>query len=308
MDKNSKIYVAGHAGLVGSALVRALGQKGYNNLLLKTRQELDLTSGPAVARFFEAEKPDYVFLAAAKVGGIIANDTYPADFIRDNILIQTNIIDNARAHGVKKLLFLGSSCVYPKFAPQPIREEALLTGELESTNKAYAIAKIAGIVMCQSYNRQYGTSFISVMPTNLYGPNDNFDLENSHVIPAMIRKFDDAKKNNADVATLWGSGNPRREFLHVDDLADACIFLMNAYTGSEIVNVGTGKDMTIRELAEAVKKTVGYAGEIVWDSSKPDGTPQKLLDVSKIASLGWTHRIAFPDGIRTTYQWYGENL
>lgn len=307
MKKNAKIYVAGHNGLVGSAIVRELQKNGYSNLLTRTREELDLTRQDLVESFFSEEKPEYVFLAAAKVGGILANDTYPADFIKDNLMIETNIIDSAYKNKVKKLLFLGSSCVYPKNAPQPIREEYLLTGELEETNKAYAVAKIAGIVMCQSYNKQYGANFLSVMPTNLYGEGDNFDLENSHVLPAIIRKFDDAKKNNAKEVVLWGTGNPKREFLYVDDLANACLFLMNNYDNGEILNIGTGEGLSILELARLVKEIVGYEVNIVWDSSKPDGTPKKILDVSKIHSLGWKHQMALKDGIKKTYEWYKEN-
>lgn len=308
MDKNAKIYVAGHRGLVGSALVRELEKNGYHNLVLKTREELDLTCQKEVEDFFHAEKPEYVFLAAAKVGGILANDTHGADFIRDNIMIETNIIDFAYKNNVKKLLFLGSSCIYPRNAPQPLKEEYLLTGELEPTNKAYAMAKIAGIVMCQSYNKQYGTNFLSAMPTNLYGEGDNFDLENSHVLPAMIRKLDDAKKNNAPEVTLWGSGRPKREFLHVDDLASACVFLMNNYDSGEIVNIGTGEDLSILELANLIKEITGYEGKIVWDSSKPDGTPRKLLDVSKIRALGWKHSISLTEGLKSTYEWYKANI
>lgn len=308
MEKNSKIYVAGHKGLVGSAIVRELQKNGYSNLLIKTLEELDLTRQDLVENFFKTEKPEYVFLAAAKVGGILANDTYPADFIRDNLMIETNIIDSAYKNKVKKLLFLGSSCIYPKNSPQPIKEEYLLTGELESTNKAYAVAKIAGVAICQSYNKQYGTNFISVMPTNLYGIGDNFDLETSHVLPAMIRKFDDAKKNNAKEVILWGTGSPRREFLYVDDLANACLFLMNNYNDGEIINIGTGVDISILELANMVKECVGYEGKIVWDTSKPDGTFRKLLDVSKIKSLGWNPKVELIDGIQKTYSWYKDNI
>ncbi|MFA7290453.1 MAG: GDP-L-fucose synthase [Melioribacteraceae bacterium] len=308
MKKDSKIYVAGHGGLVGSALVRELEKNGYVNIIKRTHTELDLTSQVEVEKFFSVEKPEYVFLAAAKVGGIVVNDNYPADFIRDNLMIQTNVIDLAHKHKVKKLLFLGSSCIYPKFAPQPIKEEYLLTGELEMTNKAYAIAKITGITMCQSYAKQYGSNFISIMPTNLYGMNDNFDLESSHVLPAMIRKFDDAKKNNFKEVVLWGSGKPKREFLHVDDLASACVYLINNYSSSEIINIGTGEDLSISELANIIKKIVGYEGNIVWDSSKPDGTSRKLLDVSKIHSLGWKNKIDLADGIKKTYDWYKENI
>ena len=308
MQKNSKIYVAGHAGLVGSALVRMLVQDGYTNLLTKTRFELDLTNQQQVKDFFEKEKPEYVFLAAAKVGGILANDMYSADFIRDNLIIETNIIDSAFKSGVKKLLFLGSACVYPKVTPQPIKEEYLLTGELEPTNKAYALAKIAGIVMCQSYRKQYGANFISVMPTNLYGEGDNFDLQNSHVIPAMIRKFHEAKESGVGEVVLWGSGSPTREFLYVDDLANACLFLMNNYNDSEIINIGVGEDLSILDLAKLVKEAVGYKGGIVWDTSRPDGTPRRLLDVSKIKALGWKPEIILTDGLQKTYKWYKENL
>jgi len=307
MNKDSKIYVAGHKGLVGSAIVRALQGQGYNNLVLKTHQELELLDQSAVKKFFEQEKPEYVFLAAAKVGGIMANKTFPADFIYKNLVIQTNIIHNAYLNKVKKLLFLGSSCIYPKLAPQPLKEKYLLTGDLEPTNKPYSLAKIAGIVMCQSYNEQYGTNFISLMPTNLYGPNDNFDLENSHVMPAMVRKFHEAKIAEKPSVTLWGTGSAQREFLYVDDLAKASLFLMENYHDSAIINVGTGEDVTIKELAEKVRVVVGYEGEIVWDTTKPDGTPKKLLDVSKLHTLGWKHTIQLDYGIATTYTWYKEN-
>lgn len=307
MNKDSKIFVAGHRGLVGSAIVRALQKKGSTNLILKTRQELDLTDQHAVADFFATEHPEYVFLAAAKVGGIMANKTYPADFIQQNLAVQNNIIHNAHLHKIKKLLFLGSSCIYPKLCPQPIKEEYLLTGELEETNKAYAVAKIAGIIKCQSYNEQYGTNFISLMPTNLYGPNDNFDLANSHVLPAMLRKFHGAKIKNEPAITLWGTGGAMREFLHVDDLAEASLFLMENYNDSSIVNVGTGEDVTIKELAEKIKNVVGYEGTIDWDTTKPDGTPRKLLDVSKIHSLGWKHLITLDKGIAETYTWFKKN-
>ncbi|MHB1117906.1 MAG: GDP-L-fucose synthase family protein [Minisyncoccota bacterium] len=307
MEKNSKIFIAGYRGLVGSAIVRALQKEGFTNLVLRTHEELDLTSQQAVADFFAQEKPEYVFLAAAKVGGIMANKTHPADFIYSNLTIQTNVIHNAYVHKVKKLLFLGSSCIYPRLCPQPIKEEYLLTNELEPTNKAYAIAKIAGIIMCQSYNEQYGTNFISLMPTNLYGPNDNFDLENSHVLPAMIRKFHDAKVNNAPHVTLWGTGGAMREFLHVNDLAGAALFLMNNYNDSAIINVGTGEDVSIKELAEKVRVAVDYKGEIVWDTGKPDGTPRKLLDVSKLHNLGWQHSIDIQDGLKETYEWFNKN-
>jgi len=304
MEKNSRIYIAGHRGLVGSAIVRKLQSLGYTNLLTRTSRELDLRNQAAVTEFFQQKKPDYVFLAAAKVGGIMANNTYPAEFIYNNVMIQTNIIHNSYLNGVKKLLFLGSSCIYPKFAPQPMKEEYLLTGELEPTNEPYAIAKITGIKMCQAYNSQYGTNYISLMPTNLYGPNDNFDLETSHVLPAMIRKFHEAKVNNSPEVVLWGTGSPKREFLHVDDLADACVFLMNNYDGSEIVNIGTGEDLTIKELAQMIKEIVGYEGKVTWDSSKPDGTPRKLLDASRLEGAGWRASIGFNEGISLTYCWF----
>lgn len=308
MDTTAKIFVAGHRGLVGSAIVRKLESEGYENILTKNKSELDLLDQKAVADFFEAEKPEYVFLAAAKVGGIVANRDFPADFIYQNLQIQNNVIQSAYKNDVKKLVFLGSSCIYPKLAPQPIKEEYLLTGPLEPSNDAYAIAKIAGIKMCQSYNKQYGTNYISLMPTNLYGPNDNFDLESSHVLPALIRKFHEAKESGSPTVTLWGTGSPMREFLHVDDLADASVSLMNNYDGSEIVNVGTGEDVTIKELAELIRDTVGYKGELEWDSSKPDGTPRKLLDVSKIHNLGWKHKTTLEEGIKDTYSWYLERL
>lgn len=307
MNKESKIFIAGHRGLVGSAIVRTLQSKGFSNLMLKTRAELDLADQHAVSDFFAKEKPEYVFFAAAKVGGIMANKTYPADFIYENLVIQNNIIHSSYQSGVKKLLFLGSSCIYPKLCPQPIKEEYFLTSELEPTNKAYAIAKIAGIVMCQSYDEQYGTNFISLMPTNLYGPHDNFDLENSHVLPAMIRKFHDAKVQGAPQVTLWGTGSAKREFLHVDDLARATLFLMENYHDSAIINVGTGEDVSIKELAEKVRTIVGYQGEIIWDTTKPDGTPRKLLDVTKLHTLGWEHHIPLDEGITSTYAWFTEN-
>ena len=307
MNKTDKIYIAGHRGLVGSAIVRNLKKNGYNNLLLRTSKELNLTNQADVNQFFETEKPDYVFLAAAKVGGIHANDTYPADFIRDNLQIQTNIIDAAYRNKTKKLLFLGSSCIYPKFAPQPMKEEYLLTGELEPTNEWYAIAKIAGIKMCQAYKKQYGFNAISLMPTNLYGPGDNFNLENSHVMPALIRKFHDAKVNNLPEVEVWGTGTPKREFLHVDDMADATVFLMSNYDAAQFVNVGVGEDVSIKELAEIVKETVGFEGELKFDSSKPDGTPRKLLDVTKLNEAGWRAKINLVDGVKTTYQWFLEN-
>lgn len=308
MDTAAKIFIAGHRGLVGSAIVRALEKAGYFNLLLKTHTELDLTNQAAVAEFFAMEKPEYVFLAAAKVGGIMANKTHPAEFIYQNLQIQNNIIESAHQSNATKLLFLGSSCIYPKLAPQPIKEEYLLTGPLEPTNQAYAIAKIAGITMCQSYNAEYDTNYISLMPTNLYGENDNFDLESSHVLPALIRRFHEAKENGVPSVTLWGSGSPKREFLHVNDLADASLFLMNNYDSSEIINVGTGEDVAIKELAELIKETVGYDGEIEWDTSKPDGTPQKLLDVSKLHDLGWKHHYSLEEGIKSTAKWYAGNV
>lgn len=304
MGKSSKIYVAGHRGLVGSAIYRRLIQEGYTNVVVRARQELDLTQAADVDRFFAEERPEYVFLAAAKVGGILANNTYPGDFIRENLAIQINVIDAAKRYGVKKLVFLGSSCIYPKHAPQPIKEEYLMTGPLEPTNEPYAVAKIAGIVMCQAYNRQYGTNFISLMPTNLYGPGDNFDLETSHVLPALIRKFHEAKVNSSPTVTVWGTGTPRREFLHVDDMADAAVFLMNNYDSGEIINVGTGEDVSIRELAELIARIVGFQGELVFDTSKPDGTPRKLLDVSRLHALGWRAKISLEEGIRSTYEWY----
>ena len=307
MEKNSKIFVAGHRGLVGSSVVRQLEEKGYTNILVRTHEELDLLDPAAVRGFFEAEKPEYVFLAAARVGGILANNTFPADFIRENLIVQTNVLHEAHQNGVKKLLFLGSSCIYPKLAPQPIKEEYLMTGPLEETNSAYAVAKIAGIEMCQAYHRQYGSNFISVMPTNLYGPNDNFSPERSHVLPALIRRFHEAKEQNAPEVVVWGSGSAKREFLHVDDLGNACVFLMETYDDPSIINIGTGEDVTIKILAEMIKKTVGYTGEIRWDTTKPDGTPQKLLDVSKIHALGWHHNIALPEGLASTYRWFVEN-
>lgn len=306
MQKNSKIYIAGHRGLVGSALVRALEAEGYTNLITRRHGELDLLDQRAVAGFFAAEEPEYVFLSAAKVGGIGANSTYPAAFIYENLMIAVNIIHQAYLHGVKKLLFLGSSCIYPKLAAQPIKEESLLTGPLEETNDAYAMAKITGIKMCEAYNRQYGTKFISVMPTNLYGMNDNFNLETSHVFPALIRKFHEAKVSGARSVTIWGTGTPVREFLFVDDLADACLYLMHTYEGSKIVNIGTGVGVTIRELAEKIAAVVGYEGELVFDRMKPDGTPVKINDVSYLTSLGWTAKVSLEEGIRRTYRWYRE--
>jgi GDP-L-fucose synthase len=302
MQKNSKIYVAGHRGLVGSAIVRKLQKEGFSNLLLRTSSEVDLRNQEAVKAFFEAEKPEYVFMAAAKVGGINANNVYPADFIYDNLCIQNNVIHESYRTGVKKLLFLGSSCIYPKNAEQPIKEEYLLSGYLEPTNDAYAIAKIAGIKMCQSYQKQYECNFISAMPTNLYGPGDNYDLKNSHVLPALLRKFHEAKLNGEPTVTVWGTGKPRREFLHADDLADACLFLMDHYDSPEIINIGVGKDISIGEMAQMIKNITGYEGEIVFDSSMPDGTFRKLLDVSKLNGLGWEAKIGFEEGVEATYQ------
>ena len=329
MNKNSRIYVAGHRGLVGSAIYRRLESEGYTNLVVKTSTELDLRRQADVEAFFEKERPVYIFLAAAKVGGIMANSTYPADFICDNLMIQTNIIHASYKYGVKKLLFLGSSCIYPKHAPQPMKEEYLLTGELEPTNEPYAIAKIAGIKMCQTYNKQHGTNFISVMPTNLYGPNDNFDLETSHVLPALIRKFHEAKLQMEQVkakvkdftqpepqpkpdlkpqpVVIWGTGTPRREFLYIDDLSDACLFLMEEYDGSEIINVGVGEDISIRDLGSLIKEIVGYEGDIAYNDSRPDGTPRKLLDVSKLNALGWKAKTSLREGIARTYDWYVKN-
>lgn len=304
MNQESRIYVAGHNGLVGSALVRELKAKGYNNLLVRTRKELDLSMADQVNAFFASEKPEYVFLAAAKVGGILDNSTYPAEFIRENLSIELNVIDSAYRHGSRKLLFLGSSCIYPKFAPQPIKEDSLLTGPLESTNEPYAIAKIAGIKLCQAYRVQYGADFISAMPTNLYGPGDSFDLKRSHVLPALVRKFHEAKKFNEPNAIVWGSGTPKREFLYVEDLADACVHLMNEYSEHESINVGTGQDISISEVAEIIREIVGYDGEIVYDDTKPDGTPRKLLDVSKLDKLGWKPRVSLQEGIKQTYDWF----
>jgi GDP-L-fucose synthase len=304
MKNDSKIFVAGHRGLVGSAIVRQLEKDGFTNIITRTRLELDLTDQQAVSAFFATEKPEYVFDAAAKVGGILANDTYPADFLMQNLRIQNNIISSAHDSGVTKLLFLGSSCIYPKLAEQPIREDSLLTGPLEPTNDAYAIAKIAGIKLCQSYKKQYNDNFISVMPTNLYGENDNFDLETSHVLPALIRKFHEAKESNSPTVSAWGTGSPMREFLYVDDLASACVHLMQTYNEGDIVNIGTGEDVTIKELTELVKEVTEYQGEIVWDSTKPDGTPRKLLDVSRLHSLGFRHTTELADGIKKTYSWY----
>lgn len=310
MEPKDKIYVAGHQGLVGSAIQRRLEAGGYRNIVTRSLEELDLRIQSEVQSFFAEEQPQYVFLAAAKVGGIEANRTYPADFIYDNLMIEANVIHQASEHGVKKLLFLGSSCIYPKLAPQPLKEEYLLTGSLEPTNEPYAVAKIAGLKMCEYYNRQYGTDFISVMPTNLYGLNDNFDLQTSHVLPALLRKFHEARMSNADEVEIWGTGTPRREFLYVDDLADACVYLMEGYSHQEIgtfVNIGTGRDITIAELAAMIKNITGFRGELVFNTDMPDGTPQKLLDLSKIESLGWTARISLSEGIRSTYEWYLRN-
>lgn len=307
MNLDAKIYVAGHRGLVGSAIVRNLEAKGYKNIICRTHKELDLTNQEAVRTFFEEEKPEYVFLAAAKVGGIHANNTYPADFIYDNLMIQNNVIKAAHDFEVKKLLFLGSTCIYPKMAPQPIKEEYLLTGSLEETNEAYAVAKIAGLEMCKFFKRQYGDNFISCMPTNLYGPNDNFDLKNSHVLPALIRKFHEAKVNNSDVVEVWGTGTPLREFLYVDDMADACVFLMENYDGEQHVNIGTGEEVSIRELAETVKEVVGFEGELVFNTDMPDGTPRKLTTVDKLHGLGWKHNVSLNEGIKLAYTWFLEN-
>jgi GDP-L-fucose synthase len=304
MNYQDKIYIAGHNGLVGSAIFRNLKSQGYTNLITRERKELDLLDQHQVADFFQQTKPDCVFLAAARVGGIMANKNYPADFIYQNLQIQNNIIHNAYLSNVGKLLFLGSSCIYPKYADQPIKEDSLLTGELEPTNEPYAIAKIAGIKMCQSYNRQHGTEFISAMPTNLYGPGDNFDPETSHVLPALIRKFHEAKENGQEKVTLWGTGSPKREFLYVDDLADACIFLMNNYNDNKPINIGTGQDISIQELAEMIKGITGFQGEIEWDTSKPDGTPRKLLDVSRLHKLGWKHQTNLKTGIEKIYEWF----
>ena len=307
MKKKSKIFVAGHRGLVGSAIKRKLEKLGYTNIVIRTRKQLDFLDKNKTLKFFEKEKPEYVFLAAAKVGGIMANKNYPAQFIYENLVIESNVIDSAYFTKVKKLLFLGSSCIYPKLAPQPIKEEYLMTGPLEPTNCNYALAKIAGIFICQAYNKQYGTNFISVMPTNLYGPNDNFDPINSHVLPALIQRFHEAKEGGAKKVTVWGSGKAKREFLHVDDLADACIFLMQKYNDSEIINIGTGKDLSIKELTEKIKKIVGYNGKIVWDKTKPDGTPRKLLNVNKLHKLGWKYKIDLTDGIKMAYEWYKDS-
>jgi GDP-L-fucose synthase len=302
MEKNARVYVAGHRGLVGSAIWRGLEKRGFTRLIGRTRGELDLLNGAAVEKFYRDGKPEFVFVAAAKVGGIHANNTHPAEFIYENLQVQNNLIHGAYRAGVRKLLFLGSSCIYPKLAPQPIKEEHLLTGPLEPTNEWYAIAKIAGIKMCQAYRRQYGCDFISVMPTNLYGPNDNYDLQSSHVLPALIRKFHEAKVSNAPTVTCWGSGSPKREFLYVDDLADACVFLMENYSGEDFINVGYGSDVTIRELAETIQRIVGFSGKIVWDTSKPDGTPRKLMDSSRLLALGWKPKVNLETGIRLAYE------
>ena len=304
MNKEAKIFIAGHRGMVGSAIHRRLSDLGYRNIITKTSVELDLRVQERVNEFFEAEQPEFVFLAAAKVGGILANNTYRADFIYENIMIQSNIIHSSYATGVKKLMFLGSSCIYPKMAPQPLKEEYLLTGLLEPTNEPYAIAKIAGIKMCDAYRSQYGCDFISVMPTNLYGPNDNYDLQNAHVLPSLVRKFHEAKLNQASEVTIWGTGTPKREFLHADDLADACVFLMKTYSDAGLVNIGTGEDVSISELAALIKKVVGYGGNIIYDSTKPDGTPRKLMDVSKLNGLGWKFTIPLEKGLEMVYQEY----
>jgi GDP-L-fucose synthase len=316
MEKNARIFVAGHKGLVGSALMRNLAMQGYNNLITRDIKELDLLNQEATFAFFKKEKPDYVFLSAAKVGGIWANNNYPAQFVYENLQIQNNVIHGSYLSGVKKLLFLGSSCIYPRLCPQPIKEEYLMTGPLEPTNDSYALAKITGIKMCQSYNRQYGTNYIAVMPTNLYGINDNFNPQNSHVLPANIRKFHDAKINNAKEVVAWGTGKAMREFLYVDDMADGCIFLMNNFNptkeqnekGDIFVNLGTGQDMTIKELLEVIKEVVGFQGDIIWDNTKPDGTPKKLLDVSRINAMGWRHKMDFKEGIKIEYQWFLSNI
>lgn len=307
MEKDAKIYVAGHKGMVGSAIVRQLEAQGYTNIIVRSHKELDLTRQDQVERFFEEEKPEYVFLAAAKVGGIMGNATAKADFMYDNMILEMNVINAAWKNGCKKLEFLGSSCIYPKFAPQPMKEDCLLTSSLEETNEAYALAKISGLKYCEYLNTQYGTDYISVMPTNLYGPNDNYHPEHSHVLPALIRRFHEAKEAGVKSVTCWGDGSPLREFMYVDDLADLCVFLMNNYSGNETVNAGTGKELTIKELTELVAKVVGYEGEILWDPSKPNGTPRKLLDVSKAAALGWTYKTELEDGIRLTYKDFLEN-
>src|SRR6201996_2670086 len=308
MNHNSSIFVAGHRGLVGSALVRALRAAGYDNLIVRTRQELDLTRQDAVERFFVTERPEYVFVAAARVGGILANDTYPAEFLRDNLCIHTNVIDSAYRNGTRKLLYLGSSCVYPKHAPQPMNEDCLLTGPLEPTNEWYAIAKIAGVKMCAAYRRQYGFNAIAAMPTNLYGPGDNFDLAASHVLPALMRKIHEAKMSGSATVEVWGTGTPKREFLYVDDLAEACLFLMQRYDDSQLINIGCGRDQSIAELAHTIARVVGFAGDLRFDASKPDGTPRKLLDTSRINRLGWQPRVGLEEGIREAYDWFLENV
>jgi GDP-L-fucose synthase len=308
MESNSKIYIAGHRGMVGSAIFRALEARGFRNIITRTSSELDLRNQAAVERFFAEEKPEYVFLAAAKVGGIHANNVYRADFIYENMMIQNNVIHQSYVNGVKKLLFLGSSCIYPKMAPQPLKEEYLLTGLLEYTNEPYAIAKIAGIKMCESYRIQYGCDFISVMPTNLYGPNDNYDLNNSHVLPALLRKFHEAKQAGREEVVVWGSGSPKREFLHADDLADACLYLMDHYSDAGLINIGTGEDLSIKELAEMISRITEFKGKIVWDSSKPDGTPRKLMDVGKLHRQGWHHKIELEEGIRTVYEPFRDSV
>lgn len=308
ISRNDKVYVAGHRGLVGSAIVRNLKSKGYTDIVTRTHKELDLTNQAAVSEFFDREDPDVVVLAAAKVGGIGANSTYPAEFAYENMQIQCNVIHESHKHKVKKLLFLGSSCIYPRMAPQPIPEDALLTGPLEETNEAYAIAKISGLKMCQYYKKQYGDDYISCMPTNLYGPYDNYDLNGSHVLPAMIRKFHEAKENGSPQVELWGTGSPLREFLYVDDMADACVFLLENYSGMQHVNIGTGKEITIKDLAELVRNTVGYEGEIFWNKDMPDGTPRKLNDVSKLHELGWTHKVELEEGVKLAYEWFMENV
>lgn len=316
MEKTSKIYVAGHRGLVGSAIVRLLKSQGYTNIITRTHAELDLTDNNATVEFFAEEKPEYVFLAAAKVGGIMANNETPAEFIYQNLMIQNNVIHNAHVHGVKKLLFLGSSCIYPKMSEQPIKEDYLLTSKLEPTNDAYAVAKIAGIYMCKSYNRQYGTNFVGVMPCNLYGPGDNFDLETSHVLPALLRKFHEAKENGNVTVTAWGTGSPLREFLYIDDMAEGCVFVMDNFNptkeqneaGDVFLNLGVGKDISIKDLAELVRGIVGYEGEVVWDTNRPDGTPRKVLDTTKLNNLGWHASTSLRDGISATYEWYKKQL
>jgi GDP-L-fucose synthase len=308
MDINAKIYIAGHRGMVGSAIFRALEAKGFHNIITRKSSELDLRNQAAVENFFREEKPEYVFLAAAKVGGIHANNVYRADFIYENMMIQNNVIHQSYVNGVKKLLFLGSSCIYPKMAPQPLKEDYLLTGLLEYTNEPYAIAKIAGIKMCESYRIQYGCDFISVMPTNLYGPNDNYDLNNSHVLPALLRKFHEARLEGRQEVVVWGSGSPKREFLHADDLADACLYLMENYSDAGLINIGTGEDLSIKELAELIARITGFEGKIVWDSSKPDGTPRKLMDVGKLHRQGWHHKIELEEGIRTVYEPFRDSV